>query len=83
MNQSFSKVNAMYLKAHFGVQEGTNGSLQYNVRDQDYDGVWSTTESWIELGEVEKRWQVITLSAFQCCMGSSVYPDLNCSLNLG
>lgn len=61
MNQRFSKVNAIYLKAHFGVQEGTTDSLQYNVIDQDYDGVWSTPESWIELGSVEEQLQVITI----------------------
>lgn len=61
MNQRFSKVNGTYLQAHFGIQGGTNGSLQYNVIDQDYDGVWSTPESWIELVAVEEQLQVITV----------------------
>lgn len=44
-----------------GFKGGTNGSLQYNVIDQDYDGVWSTPESWIELVAVEEQLQVITV----------------------
>lgn len=61
MNQRYSKVNAVYSKTHFGVQEVTNGSLQYNVMNQDYNGVWSTPESWIELGSVEEQLQLITV----------------------
>ena len=54
-------MNAIYLKAHFGVQEGTNGSLQYNIIDQEYGRVWPTPESWIELGSIKEQLQVITV----------------------